>query len=179
MSTTKNIKFIILTVFSCFFITSAIAQEEKTKEKSEFWKKVRFGGGIGLNSGSRNFSATLSPSAIYQFNDKFSLGFGLNGTYNKIKDASKSTVLGGSLISLFNPLKGIQLSAELEQLNVNRKFEGTLSGIPDSNFWTPALFLGAGYTTNHVTFGVRYDVLYNDTKSIYGNAFAPFIRVLF
>ncbi|WP_317197703.1 hypothetical protein [Neotamlana sargassicola] len=35
------------------------------------------------------------------------------------------------------------------------------------------------YRSNNVTLGVRYDMLYNNSKSIYANAWMPFIRVYF
>jgi len=52
---------------------------------NEFWQNVRFGGGIGLSFGDGFFSGTLAPSAIYEFNNQFALGIGLNGTYAKRK----------------------------------------------------------------------------------------------
>ena len=76
---TKRI--IAFLIFSCFVITSAKAQDNTAKQKSEFWQKVRFGGGIGLSTGNRTFSATLAPSAIYQFDDAFALGLGISGSY--------------------------------------------------------------------------------------------------
>ncbi|WP_397363766.1 alpha-ketoglutarate decarboxylase [Olleya sp. R77988] len=173
----NNLKIIISTIVISFFITSSIAQDNPPKEKSEFWKNVRFGGGLGLSTGTNFFSATLAPSAIYQFDKTFSLGVGLNGTYNKSKNLFSSTILGGSIIGLYNPIQEIQLSGEFEQLNVNQKFEG--SSIADRNYWVPALFVGGGYRTNNVTVGIRYDLLYDDTKSVYANAWVPFVRVYF
>ncbi|MGB6267895.1 MAG: alpha-ketoglutarate decarboxylase, partial [Olleya sp.] len=90
----KSPKIIILTIVACFFITSTIAQDNPPKQNSEFWKKVRFGGGLGLSTGNNFFSATIAPSAIYQFDNTFALGIGLNGTYNRSKNFFKSTILG-------------------------------------------------------------------------------------
>lgn len=148
------------------------------EEGPDFWSHVRFGGGVGLSFGDGFFSGTLAPSAIYQFNDQFSLGIGLNGTYNTLKDRYSSTILGGSVLGLFNVVREIQLSAEFEQLNVSRKYESVL-GLADDNYWYPALFVGAGYRTGNFTAGIRYDVLYDDAKSIYANAWMPFFRVYF
>lgn len=158
-----------------FISTSSIAQ---TQDVNNFWKNVRFGGGIGLSFGDGFFSGTLAPSAIYEFNDQFALGLGLNGTYNKRNDLYKSTIVGGSIISFFEPFEEILLSAEFEQLNVNRSYESRLN-IPDDNYWYPALFIGAGYRTNNITFGIRYDVLYDEDESIYAEPWAPFVRVYF
>ncbi|WP_299394875.1 alpha-ketoglutarate decarboxylase [uncultured Gelidibacter sp.] len=160
------------------FSFTSVAQLNTTPPKSDFWSHVRFGGGIGLSFGDGFFSGTLAPSAIYEFNDQVALGVGLNGTYNKKKDFYKSTVFGGSLIGLYNPIQAIQLSAEFEELNVSRNWDDRL-GIPNDNYWYPALFLGAGYRTRNVAVGIRYDVLYDKDKSIYADPWAPFVRVYF
>ncbi len=159
-------------------ISSVLLSQNNASDSNDFWRHVRFGGGIGLSFGDGFFSGTLAPSAIYEFNDQFALGVGLNGTYNKQKDFYKSTVFGGSLIGLFNPIQEIQLSAEFEELNVNRKWEDRL-GIEDENYWYPALFIGAGFRSSNVAIGIRYDVLYDRDKSIYADPWAPFVRVYF
>jgi len=146
---------------------------------NNFWENVRFGGGIGLGFGDGFFSGTLAPIAIYEFNYQFAMGVGLNATYSKRRDFHKSTLLGGSVISLFNPIEAIQLSAEFEQLNVNRDFDEQFVSNQDTNYWYPALFLGVGYRTGRVTFGIRYDVLYDEDESIYPDAWLPFVRVFF
>ena len=173
----KSRIFIVLITF--LFSSLAFAQDNLPEQKSEFWKNVRFGGGLGLSTGSSFFSATVAPSAIYQFDKTFSLGVGLNGTYNRSKNFYKSTIIGGSFLGLYNPIQEIQLSAEFEQLNVSQKFEGVFAARPDRNYWVPALFVGAGYRTRNVTFGLRYDLLYDINKSVYANALVPFVRVYF
>lgn len=145
---------------------------------NEFWQKVRLGGGIGLSFSNDFFSATLAPSAIYEFTPSMALGVGLNGTYNSLKNRYTSTIIGGSVIALWNVIPELQLSAEFEELNVSRKFEENLA-IEDDNYWYPGLFLGAGFRSNHVTFGIRYDVLYEEERSIYATAWMPFVRVYF
>ncbi|MBN2868630.1 MAG: alpha-ketoglutarate decarboxylase [Flavobacteriaceae bacterium] len=175
----KLLDFKLLLIFFAFFTTLSFSQENLTEKENNFWKHVRFGGGFGLSTGDGFFSATLAPNAIYQFNRKYGLGVGLNGTYNRQKNVYKSTIFGGSVIGLLNPIPEIQLSTEFEALNVNRKFEGAFSNNQDDNYWYPALFVGAGYRTNNITFGIRFDVLYDDDKSIYANSWMPFVRVLF
>ncbi|MBD0833539.1 alpha-ketoglutarate decarboxylase [Aestuariibaculum sediminum] len=145
--------------------------------ENDFWKHVRFGGGIGLSFGNGFFSGTLAPSALYQVNNNLALGVGLNGTYNRSRDFYKSTIFGGSLIGLYNPINALQISAEFEELHVTRKFDN--NNFRSENYWYPALFLGAGFRNRNVTFGVRYDVLYDRNKSIYADAWAPFVRVYF
>ncbi|MDO6621649.1 alpha-ketoglutarate decarboxylase [Oceanihabitans sp. 1_MG-2023] len=179
-STSLAYKIIAFFVFTCFFATSAKAQDNNVKQKSAFWQKVRFGGGIGLSTSNNIFSATLAPSAIYQFNNTFALGVGLSGSYLRNKNTLrkyKSTIVGGSIIGLYNPINEIQISGELEQNNVSRNFDD--SSYSDENYWSPALFIGAGYRTRNITIGVKYDLLFDDNKSIYANAWSPFVRVYF
>ena len=168
----KTKLFFFLIVFC--FLHSSNAQDKT----NNFWKDVRFGGGFGLNFSDNFFSATIAPSAIYEFNKTVALGFGLNATFNNQKSIYKSTILGGSIIGLFNVINEIQLSAEFEQLNVNRHYNVNLN-IEDDNYWIPAFFLGAGYRNGNITFGIRYDVLYDNEKSIYINPWAPFVRFYF
>jgi long-subunit fatty acid transport protein len=160
------------------FSQESNAQED---DKFQFWDHVRFGGGIGLSFGNNFFSGTLAPSAIYEFNQQFALGVGLNGTYNSLKDEYTSTILGGSVLGLYNVIPQIQLSAEFERLHANRKYDSRIIWLipPKTEFWYSGLFLGAGYRTQNVTMGVRYDVLYKENQSFYASAWAPFVRVYF
>jgi len=165
------------TIIASFLLFSSLSFSQD-ESPSEFWRNVRFGGGIGLSFGNGFFSGTLAPAAVYQFQEApFSLGLGLNGTYNSQKNVFNSTVLGGSIIGLFDPIREVQASVEFEQLNVNRRSED--DQFIDENYWYPALFVGLGYRSQNVIFGIRYDLLYDSEKSIYANAYAPFVRVFF
>ena len=169
-----------LIIFLLFF-SIANAQETETENteevKSKFWKNMHFGGGIGLNfsSGYSNFSIT--PTGLYQFNDYFGLGIGLNANYTKSKNDFQATVLGGSIIGILKPIQELQLSVAFEENNVNFKDEIINS---TTNYWQPALFLGAGYSVGEFgAIGIRYDLLFDEDKSPYGTALLPFIRVYF
>ncbi|KAB1070627.1 alpha-ketoglutarate decarboxylase [Tamlana haliotis] len=164
---------LVLVVFSCYSININAQQSQ-----NNFWDQVYFGGNIGLSFGNEFFSGTLAPSAIYQFDEHFALGLGLNATFNSQKDFYKSTILGGSLIGLYNIIPQIQVSAEFEQLNVDRNYDSRTI-YRDENYWVSALYLGAGYRTGNITFGVRYDVLYDDNDGIYYSPWSPFFRVYF
>ncbi len=150
------------------------AQDDTTS----FWKTLKYGGSFGLNFSDGFFGATLAPSTIYEFDSNFALGAGLNFTYNTQKDISKTTILGANIIGLYNVLPTLQISAEFEQLNVNRRFDSNLE-LPNENFWSPALFFGAGFRNGSVTFGLRYNVLFDEDDSIYADPLIPFIRVYF
>jgi hypothetical protein len=174
LSITKKFSLALVILLFCFQFASG----QEIKAKSDFWNHVRFGGNIGLSFGNEFFSGTLAPSAIYQFDRQFSLGVGLNATLNSQKNDYKSTIFGASLIGLYNVIPQLQFSAEFEQLNVDRNYDARLN-LRNENYWLPALYLGAGYRSGNVTFGIRYDVLFDDNRSIYTNAWAPFFRVYF
>lgn len=157
-------------------IVVAQIQNNKNTSPNHFWDNVQFGGGIGLGFGSNTTTISLSPTAIYNVNDYFSLGTGVQYSYVRQKNTYTSNLYGGSIIGLINPVEQIQLSAELEQIRVNVDYG---MGYNADNFWNTALFLGAGFRNGNVTIGGRYNVLFNKNDSVYGEAFMPFVRVFF
>ena len=161
---------------------NSLAQDNeinKKKEKSEFWKRVNYGGGLGLNFSSNSTSINISPSAIYSVSNNFSTGIGINFGYTKFKiDDVKQFNYGLSSINLYNPFEELQLSAEFEYLFINQSYK--IEDIKIKNdFNFPALYLGAGYRVGNFTAGLRYDILYNEEKSISSSAWAPFARFYF
>tara|TARA_R110002033_G_scaffold79931_3_gene131011 strand:- start:37262 stop:37795 length:534 start_codon:yes stop_codon:yes gene_type:complete len=168
----KNIALISILIFITQF---GLGQNHSSSD--DFWDNVRFGGGLGLGFGKDYFNGSISPSAIYQVNDEFATGVQLNFSYAQIYDDTL-TAYGGSLIALYNIIPAIQLSGELEQLRINRNlaFDG---GNFEDNYWSPALYLGIGYVNRNFTVGIKYNVLHDDYKSIYSDAFTPFVRVYF
>jgi hypothetical protein len=174
-SLSKSVSVIIILLFS----KGLLAQQQSfiPKSNTDFWSSVQFGGGIGLAFGSGYTDISLAPSAIYNFNDYVALGLGAQYSYVNQKNYYDSHLYGASIIGFFNPIREIQLSAELEQLRVNvNPNDPTLSS---EQFWNTGLFLGAGYRSNNVTVGVRYNVLQDDNKRVYSDAFMPFVRVYF
>jgi len=163
-------------LFLLFIGFSSIGQNHQSK--SDFWNRVHFGGGLGLGFTNGGFNGSISPSAIYQVNEQFATGISLNFNYAKFND-DKLLAYGGSILTLFNPVPFLQLSGEFEQLRINRTFSNIGLNDIEDNYWSPALFLGLGYSNQNVTFGIRYDVLYDEDKSIYANAWMPFVRVYF
>ena len=172
----KISKSTFLALFLIVFALNCSAQNTSTP--SDFWNNVRFGGGLGFGLNNGGFNASVSPSAIYQFNEQFSSGVSLSFNYAKYDD-SKRYAYGGSIISLYNPIHFLQISAELEQLRINQTLGFNDLSTIDDNYWSPSLFLGLGYTDRNFTVGIRYNVLYDDSKSIYLNAWMPFVRVYF
>ena len=175
MRVSKSISIIIL-LFVC---NNSIAQQQPytSKSRSDFWNHVQFGGSLGLGFGSGYTDISIAPSAIYNFNPYVALGLGAQYSYVKQRDFYASHLYGGSIIGLFNPINEIQLSVELEELRVNVNLDGSNSNSQD--YWNTGLFFGAGYRTGNVTIGARYNVLQDDSKNVYSDAFMPFVRVYF
>ena len=122
----------IVIVFILFISNNLTAQQQSFSSNSntDFWNKVQFGGGFGLSLGSGYTDISIAPSAIYNFNEYFAMGVGAQYSYASQRNLYNSNLYGGSVITLFNPIPEIQLSAELEQLRVN------LSGTGQNNFTT-------------------------------------------
>lgn len=186
IATTDPLRTAILSLLMCSFTVLVSAQETVAgpKQKSDFWNHVQFGGGFAASFGSGYTDVTLAPGAIYNFNRYFALGVGLQGSYAKVKDdypysSYESWIYGGSLVGLVNPIEQVQLSVELEQMRVNTTIEYPHEPDFKDNFWNTALFLGIGYRSQNVTFGVRYNVLFDGDKTVYSDPFMPFVRVYF
>ena len=166
---TKNLFFLIL--FCVGFISTSFSQQTS----DSFADHLRYGGSFNVGFSNNYTTVGISPSAIYQFDNGFAAGTSLSYFYTQQKvfdQTFTSNIFGGSIITLYNPLPYLQISAELEELNVNDSF------YPDS-YWLTSLYLGISYQTGPVSFGLRYDVLYDDTKSIYGSSVSPVLRVYF
>jgi hypothetical protein len=159
-------KKIVFILFLGFSLTSF------SQQSLDFWDNVRFGGGFTLGFGSQT-TIGISPNAIYDFSNGFSLGVGANYLYSEINDFSTS-LYGGSIISLYQTNIGIQFSSELEYYFAK---QSDSFGSATSNF--PALHLGAAYNQGRFAFGIRYDVLYDKNKSIFASPFSPIVRFYF
>jgi hypothetical protein len=141
-------------------------------QKSDFWDNVQFGGGFTLGLGNQT-TIGISPSAIYNFDNGFALGAGLGYLYSEISDFS-STAYSASIISLYQTKFGVQFSGEFEYY-----FASQTNSFGSFNTNFPALHLGIAYNQGRFAFGVRYDVLYDDDKSIFASPISPVVRFYF
>ena len=82
-----------------------------------------------------------------------------------IKKSSENQIINGLLVTVFPVFFSI--------------FYNISSGFDLTSVLELFLFIGAGYRSGNVTFGIRYDVLYDEKKSIYADAWVPFVRVFF
>ncbi|ESU26899.1 hypothetical protein FSS13T_10700 [Flavobacterium saliperosum S13] len=183
MAFKRNIlNFLTFVLSSVLFLTGCLSLKAQdtliSHQKNDFWRNVQFGGGLGLGVGSGYTNIMVAPSGIYNINPYVSAGLGTQYSYVKQSNLFDSHIYGGSLISLFNPIPEMQVSAELEQLRVNNTFTEFTPEIKD-NFWNTALFLGAGYRNQNVTIGLRYNILYRESNYVYSQAWMPFVRVYF
>ena len=154
-----------------------ISQNSELKEQS-FINNVRFGGGFNISLNNSYNSFAISPSALYDFSEEFSLGLGLTYVYVKNKSIIQRTsnLYGGSILALYRPTQFIQLSMEYEQLKLNQKinYSNTI------NPWQTALYIGMEYVTGNLAMGLRYDVLFDQTKNvIYASGLSPIFRLYF
>ncbi len=173
----SNMKKLLCLALCLYSSHSYIVAQNTEVPKRAFWNDVRFGGSLGLNFSDGSFSGFLAPKAVYDFNRYTSAGVGLAGSYTNTSRYSSYTA-GASVLGLLRPFNPLQLSAEFEEHYVSRDLKLDGANISDS-YWYPALFFGLGYNTGPVTVGVRYDVLYDSEKSIYANAFMPFVSIYF
>lgn len=172
-----NLKTTLISFILIAFSFTSIAQEAP-KRKTDFWQNVQFGGGLGLSFGNGFFAGSISPVGVYRFNEFVATGVGLNFGYTSERDFYESYLVGASALGLFNPIRELQISTEFQQTYINRSFDDRTL-ISDEKYWVPALFLGIGYSSNNITVGIQYDLLYDRNRSIYNDAWFPFVRVLF
>lgn len=178
-----NMNSYLTILLSCsIFLTGCLSLKAQdtliSNQKSDFWRNVQFGGGLGFSVGNDYTDIMVAPSGIYNINHYVSVGLGLQYGYAKQKHLFQSHMYGPSIIGLFNPIPEAQLSVELEQLRVNNTYTQFSPNIKD-DFWNTALFLGAGYRAQNVTIGIRYNILYNEANNVYSQAWLPFVRAYF
>lgn len=164
----KNLKIIFLFVFCCFGKT--------VHAQSNFdWSEVRFGGSANLGFSNNATNIILAPSTIYPVLDNLFLGASVSFGYSSFRNPSARLFnYGAAALSYYRPIEYIQLSAELEQTFVN-----TSGDFVRDDFDFLALYLGVGYSVGNATFGVRYDVLYDEDNSLYRSPLSPFVQFYF
>ena len=180
--------FLILTLsFSAFSQNeSAVSNEVQVDNEptikqtpSQFWSRVQFGGGLGLGFSSGYTEISVLPSAIYNVNEIFAVGTGLEFSYASSKNYYSNFVYGVNALVLVNPIPQIQLSLGLNESFVNYDFEGTAFQPSFSdNYWATSMVAGIGYRAGNVTVGVGFTVF--DTDPYFdNNPIIPFVRAYF
>jgi len=142
-------------------------------------KKISYYGGFGLAISTGYTYISLQPGAIYHLNEKFKLGAGLQYTYLKSNKSYYGVnytynIFGFNSMVLYIPVKSLETSLEYENLYVKQNYNNI-----QNNFWSPALFAGIAYRYGNVAAGFKYNFLFDSKKSIYKDAFIPFVRIYF
>lgn len=155
------------------------------KSAPVFQPSWSFGGNLGMSFWNGGTDIFLAPKAYYHVSPKFLTGVGVtyiysDGEYWGINLGAPSRYynyhsnsFGGSLSALYRPIPFLQFSAEYEGLQTEWR------GAFEDSYFNNAIYLGASFVSGHFSFGVRYDVLYDSNKSVYGDAWTPFIGIYF
>jgi len=149
------------------------AQERKNYTYERSWS---FGGNLGLSFWNGGTDILIAPKAYYNVSPKFLTGFGVTYIYSDYKDeffGYNQNSFGASVMAAVRPVPMLQLSVEYEGLQTNR------GGYAADEYWNNAIYLGASFVSGPVSFGFRYDVIYDAERSVYGSAFNPVIGFYF
>ncbi len=137
--------------------------------------RLGFYGGFGLGFTSTGFYADLQPGIIYRLKPEFHLGANAFIGYQSYHTANVSShqwIYGYDLLALYLPWRFLELSADYQDLTVKRTVNNETS-----QWEVPAFYLGVAYRTGRVAVGFRYDLLFQQGRSIYPTAFTPFVRI--
>lgn len=144
--------------------------------QTDFQKHWTFGGNLGLSFWNGGTDILIGPKAYYNISPKFLTGFGLTYIYSEFNSnisSYHSNSFGGSILLAARPVPFLQISTEYEGLQTN------YSGYYSDEYFINALYLGISYVTGPVSFGIRYDLLYDTNKSIYSSAWNPVVGFYF
>jgi len=156
----------------------------KQYTKPTFQPRWSYGGNIGMSFWNGGTDIFLAPKAYYHLSPKFITGVGITYIYSDGEYLTNSigglkyinyhsNSFGGGISALYRPIPFLQFSAEYEGLQTEWR------GAYADSYWNNAIYLGASFITGNFSFGVRYDVLYDNDKSVYGDAWTPFIGFYF
>jgi hypothetical protein len=160
-------------------------QKTVTQMKAPFQKYWSFGGNVGLSFWNGGTDILLAPKAYYHVSPMFMTGFGITYIYSSAEDdfaKYSQNSFGASVLGAFRPIPFLQISAEYEGLQTNGNSTIKFAGDREKNnysFWNNAIYLGASFVSRNVSFGVRYDVLYDSSRSVYSSAWSPVIGFYF
>ncbi len=154
------------------------------KSNYQFQRSWSFGGNLGLSFWNGGTDILIAPKAYYNVSPKFLTGFGLTYIYSSAEDNRSNKYsqnsFGPSVMVAVRPVPMLQLSAEYEGLQTNGSYRNSNDiGDYDYSYWNNALYLGASFVSRNVSFGVRYDILYDSTRSVYSSAWSPVIGFYF
>lgn len=158
------------------------AVRRSTPAFQQYWS---FGGNLGLAFWNGGSDVLIAPKGYFHVSPQFITGVGVTYIYsdgefwvNNIGGSSgyvnyHSNSFGGSISGIYRPIPSLQLSVEYEGLQTEWR------GIEENSYWNNAIYLGASFVSGPVSFGFRYDVIYDSSRSVYGSALTPIIGIIF
>jgi hypothetical protein len=152
------------------------AAQSGSQQQYDYQRHWSFGGWFSMSFWNGGTDLMIAPKAYYHVSPKFLTGFGVTYIYSDSDDeffSYHSNSIGGSFMVGARPVPMLQVSAEYEGLNTTR------SGAFADTYWNNALYLGASFVSGVVSFGLRYDVLYDSATSAFGSPWTPFIGFYF
>ncbi len=155
---------------------NAVISFNYQQTNNDFQKHWTFGGNLGLSFWNGGTDILIAPKAYYNISPIFLTGFGLTYIYSKYNSGLydyNTNSFGGSFMAAVRPVEFLQLSAEYEGLQTNR------GGYYIDKYWNNAIYLGLSYVSGNVSFGFRYDVIYDKNRSVYSSAFTPVVGLYF
>jgi len=166
-------------VFKILFLFILLGNTLTQVQAQDKKNKFSLYGGFGLGVSTDYFYVSLQPGVIYHLSQQFKLGSGLQYSYMKSNKNYygvnyKYHILGFNAMALYYPIKQIELSGEYEDLYVMQSYNSV-----KDRYWSPALFAGIAYRYNNVAAGFKYNLLHEQGRSVYQDAFVPFIRIYF
>ena len=168
-----------------------LSEKDQNSQTKQTPKKVynyerswSFGGNIGLSFWNSGTDILIAPKAYYNVSPKFLTGFGLTYIYSSAEDdfaKYSQNSFGPSIMAAVRPIPFLQISAEYEGLQTNGNTTIKIGDRDKSeySYWNNALYLGASFVSRNVSFGVRYDLLYDTSRSVYSSAWSPVIGFYF
>ncbi|SNR73671.1 hypothetical protein SAMN06265371_110115 [Lutibacter agarilyticus] len=159
-----------------YFSNKTTATTENLQLNGDYQKKWSFGGSVGLSFWNNGTDILIAPKAFYNISPIVITGVGLTYIYSDYKTSFytyKSNSYGGSIFFAARPIEFIQISAEYEGLQTSRR------GNFDEDYWNNSIYLGLSFVSGPVSFGVRYDVLFDSDRSPYSSAINPVIGFYF
>ena len=171
-------RFIVLVLLIIPFFVNAQQLNYKLccpKDETGGSSPVRMYGGFGLGISNNGFYMDVQPGLLFRIRPGFYMGANLQLTYQSYRNFGNRAhffVYGADALAMYLPWRFLELSIDYQYLFVRRKVGSAIS-----RWEVPAFYLGAGYRTQNVAIGVRYDILYNPSRSIYPSAFTPYIRI--
>lgn len=173
----QNSSFGIDSNYDFLAVNETITQPSLYKPiQPDFQKHWSFGGNIGLSFWNGGTDILIGPKAYYNISPIFLTGFGLTyiySEYNTTIISYHSNSFGGSILLAVRPVPFLQVSVEYEGLQTN------YSGYYSDEYFVNSLYFGLSFVTGPVSFGIRYDVLYDVNKSIYSSAWNPIVGFYF